>query len=102
MYNGEPIRNWAGTIPSFLNSGTNGIALANGNVYWAIKASYRYYFAPQSAFVSGLTDEEIMEQIEVPGNYPSESTGMSADDRGRIYVGASAVSLIPVSQSGPN
>lgn len=92
MYDGRPIRNWNGTTPSYLNSGTNGIALASGNVYWGVKASHRYYFAPQSVFISNLTDEEIEAEIQVPGNFPSEGAGFTADDRGRVYMMASEVS----------
>lgn len=89
MYDGEPIRNWNGTKPSFMNSGTNGIALASGNVYWAVKSSHRWYILPQSALISGLTDEELAAQVQVPGNFPSETAGFTADDRGRVYTMAS-------------
>lgn len=95
IYNGEPIRNWNGTKPSYMNSGTNGIALASGNVYWGVKSSHRWYFVSQEALVSGLTDEELAAKVQVPGNIPSEQSGFTADDRGRIYMMASEVRRLP-------
>lgn len=92
MYNGEPIRNWNGTRPSYMNSGTNGIALASGNVYWGVKSSHRWYFVSQEAMISGLTDDELAARVQVPGNVPSEQAGFTADDRGRVYTMASEVS----------
>lgn len=92
MYNGEPIRNWNGTKPSYMNSGTNGIALASGNVYWGVKSSHRWYFVSQEALISGLTDEDLASKVQVPGNIPSEQAGFTADDRGRVYIMASEVS----------
>lgn len=96
MYNGEPIRNWNGTTPSFMASGTNGIALASGNVYWGVKSSHRWYILPQSTLVGNLTDEELAAQIQIPGNVPSEQAGFTADDRGRVYMMASEVSPVLV------
>lgn len=95
MYNGEPIRNWNGTKPSYMNSGTNGIALASGNVYWGVKSSHRWYFVSQEALIGGLTDEELATKVQVPGNVPSEQSGFTADDRGRVYMMASEVSTCP-------
>lgn len=95
MYNGEPIRNWNGTKPSYMNSGTNGIALASGNVYWGVKSSHRWYFVSQEALISGLADEELAAKVQVPGNIPSEQSGFTADDRGRVYMMASEVSTCP-------
>lgn len=90
-YNGQPIRGWTGTTASFLNSGTNAIALTSQNVYWGVKASNRYHFTSQQAMISA-SDEELMTQIETL-SFPSESAGFTADDRGRIYMTASQVSL---------
>lgn len=95
IYNGEPIRNWNGTRPSYMISGTNGIALASGNVYWGVKSSHRWYFVSQAALIAGLTDEELAAEVQVPGNIPSEQAGFTADDRGRIYAMASEVSSFP-------
>lgn len=92
MYNGEPIRNWNGTTPSYMTSGTNGIALASGNVYWGVKSSHRWYYISQEALISKLTDEEIAAKVRIPGNIPSEQAGFTADDRGRVYTMASEVS----------
>ncbi|KAK7702892.1 hypothetical protein SLS64_009503 [Diaporthe eres] len=94
MYNGEPIRNWNGTKPSYMNSGTNGIALASGNVYWGVKSSHRWYFVSQEALVSGLTDDELSAKVRIPGNIPSEQAGFTADDRGRVYTMASEQNAI--------
>lgn len=91
MYNGEPIRNWNGTTPSYMTSGTNGIALASGNVYWGVKSSHRWYILPQTALIGNLTDEELLAQVQVPGNFPSEQAGFTADDKGRVYMMASEV-----------
>lgn len=77
-----------------MTSGTNGIALASGNVYWGVKSSHRWYFVSQEALIGGLTDEELAAEVQVPGNIPSEQAGFTADDRGRIYVMASEVSNI--------
>lgn len=93
MYNGEPIRNWNGTTPSFMNSGSNGIALASGNVYWGVKSSHRYYFVSQEALVN-QSDEELVEAVQTPGNLPSETAGFTADDYGRVYSMASEVSKV--------
>ncbi|CAN8096990.1 unnamed protein product [Discula destructiva] len=89
MYNGEPIRNWVGTTPSYMTSGTNGIALANGNVYWGVKSSHRWYILSQEALISGASDDELAALVEVPATIPSEQAGFTADDRGRIYTMAS-------------
>lgn len=92
MYNGEPIRNWNGTTPSFMTSGTNGIALTSGNVYWGVKSSHRWYILPQNALIDDLSDEELADQVQIPGTIPSEQAGFTADDRGRLYFMASEVS----------
>ncbi|KAJ0104461.1 hypothetical protein J7T55_010927 [Diaporthe amygdali] len=89
IYNGEPIRNWNGTKPSYMTSGTNGIALTSGNVYWGVKSSHRWYILSQEALISGLSDEELAAKIQIPGNIPSEQAGFTADDKGRIYMMAS-------------
>ncbi|RAL62047.1 hypothetical protein DID88_002534 [Monilinia fructigena] len=93
-YNGQVIRNWKDTTPSYLNSGTNGIALTGGNIYWGVKASNHWYYAPQEAFISNLTDAEIEAKVQNPGNFPSEQAGFTADDRGRVYICASAQNAI--------
>lgn len=94
MYNGQVIRNWSGTTPSPIGSGSNGIALTGGNVYWGVKASNHWYFASQEAFISNLTDSEIEAVIQNPGNFPSEQAGFTADDHGRVYICASSVSIL--------
>ncbi|KAK7530606.1 major royal jelly protein-domain-containing protein [Phyllosticta citribraziliensis] len=95
FYNGEPLRNWNGTTWSPITSGSNGIALAGGNVYWSVKASHRWYFVSQEALVrNDVSDEELAELIQVPGNLPSETAGYTADDKGRLYITAAAQSAI--------
>ncbi|KAI9643247.1 hypothetical protein NHQ30_007863 [Ciborinia camelliae] len=94
MYDGQVIRSWKGTNSSFLNSGTNGIALTGGNVYWGVKASNHWYYASQEAFTSNLSDAEIEAVIQNPGNFPSEQAGFTADDRGRVYICASSQNAI--------
>lgn len=59
---------------------TNGIALANGNAYWGIKSSHRYHFVSQQALVSNLTDSELGAQVAIPGTFPSEGAGYTADE----------------------
>lgn len=93
FYNGEVVRAWNGTTASQIGSGSNGIALASGNVYWSVKASYRWYFVSQETLIKkNVTDAEIIEEIQVPGQIPSETAGYTADDRGRLYITIAAVS----------
>lgn len=42
VYDGRPIYGWNGTEKSFLTTGSDGIALASGNVYWGVLASRRF------------------------------------------------------------
>lgn len=91
-YNGQPIRNWSGTKSSYLDSGSNGIALASENVYWGVKSSNRYHFVSQQTMIYG-SDEELKSQIQTL-SFPSESAGFTADDKGRVYMMASQVSTI--------
>lgn len=99
-YNGSPIRGWKGTTWSYLNSGTNGIALTGGRVYWGVKASHRYHYATQEALISA-SDDELLASVQTL-DFPSEGAGFTADDRGRVYMTASQVSyiLVQVSNSG--
>jgi hypothetical protein len=95
MYNGEVYRNWNGTFASAIGSGSNGIALASGNVYWSVKASYRWYFVSQETIIKeGITNEELAKDIQVPGGMPSETAGYTADDKGRLYITLAAVSFL--------
>lgn len=101
IYDGEPIRNWNDTTPSYLTSGTNGITLTSGNVYWGVKPSHRFYFTSQEALIANLSTEDLEALIQVPGSFPSESAGYSANEQGRIYACASSVFLLPRLSSPP-
>jgi hypothetical protein len=92
MYNGEVYRAWNGTTASAIGSGSNGIALASGNVYWSVKASYRWYFISQEVITrKNITDNELAQYIQVPGGMPSETAGYTADDKGRLYITLASV-----------
>jgi hypothetical protein len=96
FYNGEVYRAWNGTTASYITSGSNGIALTGGNVYWSVKASYRWYFVSQETLIrKNITDEEIAKEIQIPGSLPSETAGYTADDRGRLYLTPASVSSLP-------
>jgi hypothetical protein len=90
FYDGEPIRNWNGTTPSYMTSGTNGLELSNDYVYLSVKSSHRRYWLSRSALVSNLPTEELGKQVQ-EGSVPTETAGYTADDNGRIYIMASEV-----------
>ncbi|KAF4547610.1 Hypothetical protein D9617_39g039450 [Elsinoe fawcettii] len=94
-YNGEAIYSWNGTKRSFTSLGSDGIALASGNVYWGNLASRRFYYAPQSALIDPeLSEEEVLRQVQDPGECATEQAGFAADDRGRVYILASEQNAI--------
>ena len=89
-YNGQPIYGWNGTTKSFLDTGSDGIALQAGNVYWGILASRRFYYLPQEVMVnSSLSEAEVLAAVQFPGQLGSEQAGFTADDKGRVYITAS-------------
>lgn len=85
----------SGTMKEYCTTGADGIALASGNIYWGVLASRRFYFVDQSTFVNpNLTDEDILKAVQFPGQCASEQAGLSADDRGRVYISASEQNAI--------
>jgi hypothetical protein len=90
VYDGQPIYNWNGTQKSFITTGADGIALASGNVYWGVLASRRYYYVSQAALVDdSISDEELRSYVQDPGQCGTEQAGLTADDKGRVYITAS-------------
>ena len=88
-YNGEPITSWNGTTKKFTNTGSDGIALQSGNIYWGVLASRRYYFIPQEIMADfSATDEEVQAAVVFPGQLGSEQAGFTADDKGTLYMTA--------------
>jgi len=94
-YNGQPIYSWNGARKSFTSTGSDGIALQSGNVYWGVLASRRYYYVPQSIMANfSATDAEVESAVVFPGQLGSEQAGFTADDRGRLYMTASEQNAI--------
>jgi hypothetical protein len=90
VYNGEPIYGWNETKMSFINTGADGIALASGNLYWALLGSQRFYSISQDNLVNNtLSDEEMLAAVQNPGMCATEQAGLTADDHGRVYITAS-------------
>lgn len=90
VYNGEPIYSWNGTRKSFITTGSDGIALASGNVYWGVLASRRFYFVSQAALVDdSISEGELIDYVQDPGQCGTEQAGFTADDKGRVYILAS-------------
>ena len=89
-YNGQPIYSWNGTQKMFTRTGSDGIALQSGNVYWGVLASRRFYYIPQSILANfSLNDQEVLDAVVFPGQLGSEQAGFTADDRGVLYMMAS-------------
>ena len=94
-YDGNPIYSWNGTTKSFINTGSDGIALQSGNVYWGVLASRRFYYVPQSVMADySLSDAEVLDAVVFPGQLGSEQAGFTADDKGRLYLTASEQNAI--------
>ncbi|KAI9689265.1 MAG: hypothetical protein M1820_010176 [Bogoriella megaspora] len=94
-YNGQPVYSWNGTTKSFINTGSDGIALQSGNVYWGVLASRRFYYVPQSVIADySLSDEDVLNAVVYPGQLGSEQAGLTADDKGRLYLTASEQNAI--------
>ncbi|KAI0133753.1 major royal jelly protein-domain-containing protein [Xylariales sp. AK1849] len=94
-YNGEPIYIWNGTNKSYATTGSDGIALASGNVYWGVLASRRFFYISQETLVNTtLSDEDVLAAVRDPGELGSEQAGFTADDRGRVYMMASEQNAI--------
>lgn len=90
VYNGQPIYCWKGTTKSFCDTGSDGIALQSGNVYWGILASRRFYYVSQAIMQNfSATDDEVLAAVQDPGELGSEQAGFTADDQGRMFMLAS-------------
>ncbi|KAF9741828.1 major royal jelly protein [Paraphaeosphaeria minitans] len=90
VYNGQLIYSWNGTRKSFITTGSDGIALASGNVYWGVLASRRFYYISQAAIVdNSISDEDLLAYVQDPGQCGTEQAGLTADDKGRVYICAS-------------
>lgn len=90
VYDGQPVYNWNGTRKSFFTTGSDGIALASGNVYWGVLASRRFYYISQAAIIdSSISDEALLAYVQDPGQCGTEQAGLTADDKGRVYICAS-------------
>jgi hypothetical protein len=71
-------------------TGSDGIALASGNVYRCVLASCRFYFISQEVIVNrSLFDAEVLAMVRDPGQCGAEQAGFTADDKGRVYILAS-------------
>ncbi|KAF2237151.1 hypothetical protein EV356DRAFT_496693 [Viridothelium virens] len=94
-YDGQPVYSWNGTTKSFINTGSDGIALQSGNVYWGVLASRRFYYVPQSVMADfSLSDQEVLNAVVFPGQLGSEQAGLTADDKGRLYITGSEQNAI--------
>jgi hypothetical protein len=59
-------------------------------VYWGVLASRRYYYVSQAALVDdSISDEELRSYVQDPGQCGTEQAGLTADDKGRVYITAS-------------
>lgn len=87
-FDGTPFYEWKGTQRSHVEIGSDGIALANGNLYFAPLASRRLYQINQTVLANtSLTDTEILDAVEFIGQVGSYLEGFTADDQGRVYMG---------------
>lgn len=87
-FDGTPFYEWKGTQRSHVQIGSDGIALASGNLYFAPLASRRLYQINQTVLANArLTDAEILDAVEFVGQVGSYLEGFTADDQGRVYMG---------------
>ncbi|KAF2473601.1 uncharacterized protein BDR25DRAFT_386394 [Lindgomyces ingoldianus] len=90
IYNGNPVYAWNGTKKSYFTTGADGIALQSGNVYWGVLASRRWYYIPQNLLVNAsASEEEVLAGVVYPSQIGTEQAGLTADNKGRVYVCAS-------------
>ncbi|KAJ9633397.1 hypothetical protein H2204_007114 [Knufia peltigerae] len=90
VYDGQPIYAWNGTDRNSGSIGSDGIALASGNVYWGVLSSRRFYYVSQEGVIDkSKTDEEVFAAVQNPGQCGTEQAGFTADDNGRVYILAS-------------
>lgn len=94
-FNGQPLYEWQGTHKTYATTGSDGIALQSGNVYWGVLASRRFYYVPQSMMMNfSATDQEVLDSVVFPGQLGSEQAGFTADDKGTLYMLASEQNAI--------
>ena len=94
-YNGEPVYSWNGTHKMFTHTGSDGIALQSGNVYWGVLASRRFYYVPQEILANfSASEQEVLDAVVFPGELGSEQAGFTADDKGVLYMTASEQNAI--------
>ena len=94
-YDGQPIYSWNGTTKVFTTTGSDGIALQSGNVYWGVLASRRFYYVPQEVLANfSKTQQEVLDAVVFPGQLGSEQAGFTADDKGTLYMTASEQNAI--------
>lgn len=94
-YNGEAIYCWNGTARNFCTTGSDGIALQSGSVYWGVLASRRFYYVSQAILQNfTATDDEVLAAVQDPGELGSEQAGFTADDQGRMFMLASEQNAI--------
>ena len=87
-FDGTPFYEWKGTKRSHVEIGSDGIALANENLYFAPLASRRLYQINQTILANAsLTDTDILNAVEFIGQVGSYLEGFTADDQGRVYMG---------------
>lgn len=106
VYDGTPVYSWNGTTKSFINTGSDGIALASGNVYWGVLASRRFYYISQSTLIdTSVSDADMLAAVQDPGQCGTEQAGFTADANGRVYIMASehnAIFYVDTQQSQVN
>ena len=94
-YQGQPLYSWNGTEKMFTHTGSDGIALQSGNVYWGVLASRRFYYIPQNVLTNfSASDQEVLDAVVFPGQLGSEQAGFTADDKGVLYLSASEQNAI--------
>lgn len=94
-YNGEAIYCWNGTTRGFCTTGSDGIALQSGSVYWGVLASRRFYYVSQAIMQNfSATEQEVLAAVQDPGELGSEQAGFTADDQGRMFMLASEQNAI--------
>ena len=94
-YDGHLIYCWNGTQLEYCTTGADGIALASGNFYWGVLASRRFYYVSQSVVIdTSLSDQEVLDAVQFPGQCATEQAGFTADDKGRVYILASEQNAI--------
>lgn len=97
---------WNGTERNTCTTGADGITLASGNFYWAVLASRRFYYIPQSVVIdTSLSEAQVEAAVQFPGQCATSQAGLTADDRGRVYILASeqnAIYYVDTQQSEVN